>query len=234
MNDERIRTADDSGFDLASFLRAAVHEIANPLNAISMNAELAKLLLQRDQTAQAVEVLGRLQDDNARCRGVLRGLQRFASSMKLQARETVPARELIDSAIELFVQEHSGTSPTLDVDAIEQPIVVARAAMERVIGGLFLNAAQAGASAIKIGVQRDADWIVIDISDDGGGIPAEIRSRVIEPFFTTRRTAGHNGLGLTLADTLARAHGGDLHVDHSEIGGARIVLRLPVTPVQTN
>ena len=232
MNDEHVIAANDAGIDVAAFLRAAVHEIANPLNAISMNAELAKLLLQREQTAQAVEVLGRLLDDCGRCGRVLRGVQRFGSSMNSQQRETVQVRALIDSAIEIFVQEHSAASPAMHIEAIEQPIVVGLAAMQRVIEGLLLNAAQAGATVIKIQVQRDADSILMDISDNGSGIPAEIRSRVIEPFFTTRRTAGHNGLGLTLADALMRAHGGDLQVDQSETGGARVVLRLPITPAE--
>src|SRR5579863_7162083 len=150
MNNERITTANDAGIDVAAFLRAAVHEIANPLNAISMNAELAKLLLQREQTAQAMEVLGRLLDDCGRCGRVLRGVQRFGSSMNSERRETVQVRALIDSAIELFVQEYTGVSPALHIEAIEQPIVVAIEAMDRVIEGLLLNAAQAGASAIEI------------------------------------------------------------------------------------
>ena len=221
---------DSPGFDIAAFLREATHEIANPLNAISMNAELAKLLLQRDQAPRAIEVLDRLLTDCGRCGRVLHSVQRFGSNLKLQGRDTVQARVLIDSAIATFSQEFPSPQPAWRVDAIEQSVCVSRAAMERVIVGLFLNAVQAGATSIEIQARRDANSILIDISDNGPGIPAEIRSRVTEPFFTTHRAEGRSGLGLTLADALLRAHGGDLQVEENDTGGVRVILRLPETP----
>ena len=76
--------------------------------------------------------------------------------------------------------------------------------------------------------RRDADALAIVVADDGAGIPVNIRARIADPFFTTRRDEGHNGLGLTLAAEIAGAHGGSLSIDENQGRGTRATLRLPL------
>jgi signal transduction histidine kinase len=228
MDSVRATTASDSdGLDLGAFVRGAAHDIANPLNAISLNAELAKLLLERDQPERARAVLERLLADCARCGRMVQGMQRFGSGLHAYRREAISARALIDAAVAVAAQERSGALPALRIDGVDAQISVDRPALERAIAGLLHNAAEAGATAIEIRIRPDGDAVAIDIRDNGGGIPVELRARVAEPFFTTRRAEGSSGLGLTLVHELLRSHGGALVIAENAGGGAHIELRLP-------
>ncbi len=186
-------------FDVGTFVRAAAHEIAGQINAISMNAELVKLLLERSDVARADETIKRMLSDCGRYGRMVRGFERFGACMTARERETVKVADLIDGATAAYVQERSGAKPTLKADADDASIVVDRVGMQRVLSGLIHNAAEAGAGSITIQARRDADGVVMVVADDGSGIPVNIRARIAEPFFTTRRDEGHNGLGLTLA-----------------------------------
>lgn len=218
---------DGDGLDLGAFVRGAAHDFANPLNAISLNAELAKLLLERDQPGRACEVLERLLADCARCGRMVQGMQRFGSGLHAYPREAISARALIDAAVAVTAQERSGALPALRIDGVDAQISVDRPALERTIAGLLHSAAEAGATMIEIRIRRDDDSVAIDIRDNGGGIPVEPRARVAEPFFTTRRAEGSSGLGLTLAHELLRTHGGALIIAENAGGGTHIELRLP-------
>ena len=217
-----------SDFDVGTFVRAAAHEIAGQINAISMNAELIKLLLERSDVARAEETIKRMLSDCGRYGRMVRALERFGVCMTARERETVKAAELIETATTAFALERSEAKPALQVDADDASIVVDRIAMQRVLSGLLHNAAEAGAGAIAITARRDADVLKIVVADDGPGIPVNIRARIAEPFFTTRRDEGHNGLGLTLAARIADAHGGSLSIDENARRGTCATLRLPL------
>jgi signal transduction histidine kinase len=215
-------------FDVGTFVRAAAHEIAGQINAISMNAELVKLLLERSDVARADETIKRMLSDCGRYGRMVRALERFGSSMTAREREPAKVADLIEAATAAFAQERSGAKPTLQVEADDASIVVDRVGMQRVLSGLLHNAAEAGAGSIGIKARLDADALTIVVADDGAGIPINIRARIAEPFFTTRRDEGHNGLGLTLAAEIARAHRGSLSIDENEGRGTRATLCLPL------
>ena len=89
---------------------------------------------------------------------------------------------------------------------------------------LVANAEQAGARSIQLGAWAGNGNTWFTVSDDGPGIPDDIRSRLFEPFFTTR-PAG-TGLGLAVVADVAKAHGGDVFVDSLNTG-TRFTLRIP-------
>ena len=106
----------------------------------------------------------------------------------------------------------------------ELTIVANGNALKGALINLVANAAQAGASTIQLGAWSDEGDTWFTVSDDGPGIPEDIRARLFEPFFTTR-PAG-TGLGLAVVADVAKAHGGDVFVD-SLSKGARFTLRIP-------
>ena len=70
--------------------------------------------------------------------------------------------------------------------------------------------------------------IEIRVSDNGPGIPAEVKDRIFEPFFTTKPTGSGTGLGLSLSyDIVTQGHGGTLTVETEEGAGATFVITLP-------
>jgi signal transduction histidine kinase len=95
---------------------------------------------------------------------------------------------------------------------------------------LLLNAAQAmgGNGRIAVAIARKGEDAVIEVRDNGPGIPAEIREQIFEPFFTTKARGG--GLGLPIARRTAELHGGSLGLACPESGGTTVTLTLPLRP----
>jgi C4-dicarboxylate-specific signal transduction histidine kinase len=222
-----ISGGEGEGLNLGEFVRGAMHDIANPLNGITMNCELAKVLVERGQPERALQVLENLLADCARCARVVRGMQRFGSGLYAHSRDVVRARAVIDAAIALVSEERTAAMPQLEVEDSDAQVSVDTRAMERAIAGLIHNSAEAGATKVQIGLRQIGDQIEIVLNDNGAGIAAELRSKVCEPFFTTRRSEGASGLGLTLACELVRAHGGELRFDDDPGVGTQILVRLP-------
>jgi signal transduction histidine kinase len=110
------------------------------------------------------------------------------------------------------------TDPMVDCDA-EQ--------ITQVLLNLILNALQILPTGGKIlfATHDDMDQFVIEISDDGPGIPVEERARIFEAFFFRRE--GGVGLGLAIVQQIVAAHGGDIEANESDLGGARFAIRLP-------
>jgi signal transduction histidine kinase len=70
--------------------------------------------------------------------------------------------------------------------------------------------------------------IQITISDNGPGIPDEIKDKIFQPFFTTKPTGEGTGLGLSLSYDIVQAHGGELKVETKEGEGSEFVIKLPI------
>ncbi|MEQ1540555.1 MAG: HAMP domain-containing sensor histidine kinase, partial [Sphingorhabdus sp.] len=101
------------------------------------------------------------------------------------------------------------------------------AALESVLVTLLENAAQAGATEVRIAANRKGRDVQLILSDNGPGIAPADRERLFEPFFTTRRATGGTGLGLAIARALIEAHRGRLELIETEKGAAFRIL-IPV------
>jgi signal transduction histidine kinase len=232
MNEVLGAREDGAGLDLGEFARGASHDLANLFNAISMNAELARLLLDRAQPKRLREVIDNLTADCARCGRMIQGMQSFGAGLFPHAPEKVTIRSLVDVAIDTVAQGRPNTLSCC-CGEMDIQIVVDRAAFEHAIAGLLRNAVEAGASNVEIQLRHDGTFIVIEFHDNGTGIPTELRARAVDAFFTTHQDeAGHCGLGLTLAHALARRHGGTLQIVENIGAGACIELRLPESLVE--
>lgn len=102
---------------------------------------------------------------------------------------------------------------------------------QQVFLNLILNAAQAleGSEHLTVTTRPAGDGFVeVAFADSGPGVPAAIRSRIFEPFYTTKGENEGTGLGLPVARRLVEVNGGSLELDPSVAQGARFVVRLPV------
>jgi signal transduction histidine kinase len=98
------------------------------------------------------------------------------------------------------------------------------------VANLLMNAAQAIENCGEITVKTwlESGMVCILVCDTGQGIPPEIRSRLFEPFFTTREVGQGAGLGLSVAYDIVKKHGGEITVE-SEVGkGSCFTVRLPI------
>jgi len=101
-----------------------------------------------------------------------------------------------------------------------------------VLVNLFQNALHAmerwnGDRIVTIRAAPDPDGMLVSVTDSGPGVPAELRARIFDSFFTTKGETKGTGLGLALSRTIAQEHGGDLLLAPGTSGGACFSLRLP-------
>jgi CheY-like chemotaxis protein len=105
----------------------------------------------------------------------------------------------------------------------------------QVLLNLLINAEQAMSAAgpdgrtlaVRTWHDPGRDTVAVEVSDNGPGIPVEMRSRIFDPFFTTKDVGAGTGLGLTVAYAIVQEHGGRIRVESSSIGGAAFVVELP-------
>ncbi|MEV7288666.1 HAMP domain-containing sensor histidine kinase [Streptomyces sp. NPDC093252] len=138
------------------------------------------------------------------------------------------------SAVE--TAEGAGGDPVggAEGDSVGGPVEVAgsRGQLERVLGNLLDNGRRHARSEVTVSVRRDGDQAVVEVADDGDGVPEADRERIFERFVrlddARSRDDGGAGLGLAIARDVAVRHGGTLTVGTGPAGGARFTLRLPL------
>ncbi len=115
---------------------------------------------------------------------------------------------------------HNAVAFELDVDADRRQLF-------RVLNNLGQNARQAGAKKVTVRARKEGDRLLIDVADDGPGLPPGARERLFKPFAGSER-AGGTGLGLVIARDIMRAHGGDIVLAETADTGTTFRLQLPV------
>ncbi len=125
--------------------------------------------------------------------------------------------------------ERAGHQTALEI--VGDPTVTVRVdAFRRLLFNLVSNAARHG-DRIAIAANHETRWLVVHVDDDGPGIPAGQREDVFKPFVrlddSRNQDEGGSGLGLAIARDVARAHGGDIILGDSPLGGLRATVRLP-------
>jgi two-component system osmolarity sensor histidine kinase EnvZ len=110
-------------------------------------------------------------------------------------------------------------------------VTVKPAALKRCLTNLIDNAFKHGRQ-VTVTLNCDARWAAIAVEDDGPGIPEARREEAFRPFHRLDQgrnlQKGGSGLGLAIARDIARAHGGDIVLDQSAMGGVKAVIKLPV------
>lgn len=102
-----------------------------------------------------------------------------------------------------------------------------REQLYRVFFNLCHNALEAGASELRLAARPVRDFLVIDVEDNGPGMPEEAKRNIFQPFAGAAREGG-TGLGLSIAHDIMRAHGGDIRLERSGQGGTLFRLVLPL------
>jgi signal transduction histidine kinase len=111
-------------------------------------------------------------------------------------------------------------------------LILDRDKIHQVVLNLLLNAADANGEGGKIQLRAfdTEDSYCLAVSDQGPGIPEDLRGQIFEPFFTTKAPGTGTGMGLAISRSIAESHGGTLEV-WSELGeGATFILSLPLRP----
>jgi signal transduction histidine kinase len=212
---------------LGQLATAIAHEVRNPLAVIRSAAQgLAET--ERPDGAAIRHATTFVIAEIDRLTSVVTALLAFARPRRLAAR-VVAVDELFDRALLLAREDLDAKRVRVTRDAAIVPALAADPDLLcQVLLGLLANAVEAVPVGGEVGLAArttDARTVEIDVTDSGPGVPAEVRGRVFEPFFTTR--ARGTGLGLAVAQQIVEAHGGTIAVGDRPGGGARFTLRIP-------
>ena len=216
------------------------HELNNPLSIVlgqaMMLREKVKQMASGDDLydrAQKIEIAAN------RCARIVRTFLAMARQRKAE-RAYVSIAKLIADATELlsYSLRSGGVTVTTEI-APDLPETHADPdLLHQVLVNLIVNSRQAleekGGDDRRVTVRafldEAADTIVIEVADNGPGIPSAIRSRIFDPFFTTKPQDHGTGIGLAVSRGLVEAHGGTLELAAPQPArGAAFLVRLPVT-----
>src|SRR6185436_17372147 len=107
--------------------------------------------------------------------------------------------------------------------------------VQQVLLNLMINAEQAmlaangrGTLVVRTWHDPDQEAVVLEINDDGPGIPEDLQPKIFDPFFTTKEVGKGTGLGLTVAYAIIQEHGGRIRLESRPAGGASFYVELPV------
>ncbi|MDE3105001.1 MAG: two-component sensor histidine kinase [Acidobacteriota bacterium] len=192
------------------------HEVKNPINAMVVHLELlrSKLDAMEDQSSAAaqrhVEILaGEMQ----RLDRVVQTLADFTRPMELHLHE-LDMRELASAVVELTCAEMAENNVRVAVEMPHEPVLVRvdGELIRQALLNLLLNAMQAmpEGGLIRVLVRREQQTAVVEIIDQGTGIPPEVLPRVFDLYFTTKPRG--SGIGLAMTYRILQMHGGALEV----------------------
>ncbi|WP_438751238.1 hybrid sensor histidine kinase/response regulator [Pararhizobium sp. O133] len=227
---------------LGSLLAGVAHELNNPLSIVIGQAMMLRERITEAATHQlAGEELAqrsaKIESAANRCAKIVRSFLDMARQRKTE-RQAVPLPHLVREALDLLKYNLHSSAVIVETDVAENlpSLWVDRDQLHQVLINLVINAHQAleekreGKRRIHIAAEaRTEDGVMLlSVSDNGPGIAPDIRSRIFDPYFTTKPQGFGTGIGLAVSRGLIEAHGGALDLDDRPGGGARFVIRLPL------
>ncbi len=228
-----VRRAAQAFITMRERIERHVHQRTDMLAGIShdLKTPLTRIKLQLALMDESADVAA-LREDIIDMEHMLDEYLQFARGEGGEAAVATDLRLLLRDAAEAARRAEGADADTLTMDEGERVVLtVKRNALKRCVTNLIDNALKYGTNA-RITLDRGKGAVEIRVDDDGPGIPEARREEAFRPFH--RLDEGRNlqvggvGLGLAIARDIARAHGGDLLLNDSPMGGLRATLRLPV------
>jgi len=228
--------------------RKVAHEVSNPLGIIKNYLKLLGLKLAKDSPAQ--EEIRIINEEIDRVSVIVRELSDF-SQPRVQQKELVELNTLISDLIRITQESlllRSGIKTHLDLEPSLPTLVTDKNGLKQVFVNLIKNAVEAmpeggnlyintrrapngPMNSKKVGM-GEQPYVEITMSDDGSGIPDSIKSRLFEPFVSSKGE-GHAGLGLSIAYSIIRELNGTMTCESDQASGTTFRIVLPTGKRQT-
>jgi signal transduction histidine kinase/CheY-like chemotaxis protein len=219
---------------LGQTISGVAHELNNPLATILSWAER---LSQRPKIDESVRRgLETILSESERAARIVRSLLTFARKRQT-TRAMIDMNQVVRETLALRAYEQRVSNiEVIDALAAGLPRVFADGyQLQQVLLNLIINAEQAmlearGHGTLVVRTWHDAtqEAVVLEVNDDGPGIPGEMQPKIFDPFFTTKEVGKGTGLGLTVAYAIVQEHGGQIRLESSAQAGASFYVELPV------
>lgn len=221
-----VRTRDE-------VLAVVSHDLKNPLNTITMAAELLKMPIRADQKEAHIEVIERSARGMSRLIGDLLDAGALdAGRLRLEKR-AVGVSGILREIQDMFQAKAREKGQRLEVSADGDAVVVAdRLRLLQALGNLVQNAVKftPDGGTIAVHAERSAGSAMLRVRDSGPGIPEEQLAHVFDRFWHGSQGGG-TGLGLSIAKGIVEAHGGRIWAESREGEGATFAFTLPLEEV---
>jgi PAS domain S-box-containing protein len=212
------------------------HEINNPLAYVMLNLDLVVRHLRRsgDTVVRASELADKLaeaREGAERVAVIVKDLLSFARSEESWGQ--INLRDCVDGALKMVKRELRGRAQLELVWGDLPPVDGNSARLGQVFLNLMINALQAlpvttpDKNRIKVVAFEEGELAVVEIQDNGPGIPESALGRIFEPFFTTKPAGEGTGLGLSICHSIVTSMGGELSARNLVGGGAAFRVALP-------
>src|SRR5262245_7954715 len=220
---------------LGQTISGVAHELNNPLATILSWAErLSQKTTLDTSVRRGVETI---LSESERAARIVRNLLTFARKRQT-TRVMVDVNQVVRETLALRSYEQRVSNITIiDALAAGLPQVLADGhQLQQVLLNLIINAEQAMLSAHGRGIIVVRTWhdaeqesVVLEINDDGPGIPEDVQPKIFDPFFTTKDVGKGTGLGLTVAYAIVQEHGGRIRLESGVNAGASFYVEMPVS-----
>jgi two-component system NtrC family sensor kinase len=220
---------------VGTLIAGVAHELNNPLGAV---VGFSEIMMARKAPPQEAEDLRTLYGAAVRCKDIVGGLLVFSRQSKV-GRYRVPLNQVVQASLALFeygLVKTEGIRLEVDLDPAGPELAGDPRRLQQVLVNIVSNACDAlkgrlpGAGRIRVRTRAAAAGCLVEVEDNGPGIPPAARLRVFEPFYTTKAPGEGTGLGLSISAHLVREFGGTLSVDAGQDGGACFTAAFPPCP----
>ena len=230
---ERLVQIQDKMSSLGRVAAGIAHEIRNPLSGVNIYLNtLEKIYGRPGREATVREIFQQLYTASDKIESVIRRVMDFSRPGQPHfAKQDVNGP--VDAALRLCTvamrkggvaieTELAGNLPLCRLDAH---------LVEQVLMNLFTNSAEAMRKQttprrIRVRTEHAGHFVLVRVADSGPGVPAAVRDKIFDPYYTTKSDG--TGIGLSISHRIVSDHGGRLTVTESELGGAEFVVALPV------
>jgi two-component system NtrC family sensor kinase len=220
---------------LGELVSGVAHELNNPLTVVMGYSQI--LSTEHDLSDNQGDMAQKVFDAATRSKKIVENLLTFARKQKLE-KHLVSVNELMENT--LLLREHSLTVNNIKIvrnyDENVPSIYGDESQLQQVFLNLINNAFDAMHGAhhggtLEVKTYLNHDQIVLEIIDDGPGVPESLRGKIFDPFFTTKEVGKGTGLGMSLSYGIMKEHGGKIYLDPAHSRGAKFVIELPLTKI---
>ena len=229
---------------LGTLAAGIAHELNQPLNTIRVVTD--GFLFGRTEgwpldPEELFEGLEMISKQVARMDKVIRNVRNFAREERDAAGESVMANEAIENVFSMIGRqiEAHGIRVERDLDPGLPPLRASLNELEQVVMNLIVNARQAlddsvrDPKTLRVRTGHRDGSVIIEVSDNGGGIPGDLLKKIFDPFFTTKAAGKGTGLGLSICQSIVSKFGGRIEASNNESGGATFIVLVPAGGEQT-
>ncbi len=239
MQSEKMRS-------LGQLVAGVAHELNNPIGFVHANLQLldgyvGKLVAAASSDERTVrpreaiaKLLARSKEGTERVKKIVQDLRTFSRVDEAELSDADLNEELERTLALMEPRFKGGIEVERDLGDIPRVRCFA-GQLNQVFMNLLMNSCDAldGKGVIRVRTRPNGTGVMLEFSDDGPGIPEEVRERIFEPFFTTKPVGQGTGLGLSISHGIVERHGGRMEVSCPTDGGTRFRIELPrvaVTP----